>query len=259
MNRHLNWMLPLITGIVILGAWWLVTAVWADELIYFPGPGATFKAVWTERALLLPATWKTLWMAALGFGAAVAGGGFLAVLLASAKPVRLSLYPWVLVFQMVPVIILIPILQIWYSYDATKTIVSMTFVISFFPIVANTTMGLTSTDRGMLELFRSWRAAGWQTFLFLRAPYALPYFLTGLRIAAVLAPLGVITGDMLAGTSAGTSGLGFLLLNYRSEFRPDAVFAVALISAVLGFLFTAAVHWLSWLLLHRWHDSRSGE
>jgi NitT/TauT family transport system permease protein len=255
MKRSLHWLLPLATGVLILGAWWLVTTVWADRLIYFPGPWQVVKAVWTERAELLPATAKTLWMALAGFAAATAGGGVLALLLASARPVRLSLYPWVLALQMVPVVIMIPIFQIWYSYDAAKTIISMTFMISFFPIVANTTMGLVSTDRRLRELFRTWHALHWQEVLYLRIPYALPYFLTGLKIAAVLAPVGVITGDMLAGTSEGTSGLGFLLYKYRSEFRPDAVFAVALLSAVLGFVFAAAVYGLSWLLLHRWHDS----
>ncbi len=255
MKRTLHWTLPLATGALILGLWWLITTVWADRLIYFPGPWEVLEALWGERAELLPATWKTLWMALAGFAAAVTGGAALALALASTRPIRLSLYPWVLALQMVPVVIMIPIFQIWFRYDAVKTIVCMTFMISFFPIVANTTMGLTSTDRRLRELFRTWHARGWQEVLFLRIPFALPYFLTGVRIAAVLAPVGVITGDMLAGTSEGTSGLGFLLYKYRSEFRPDAVFAVALLSALLGFLFAAAIHGVSWLLLHRWHDS----
>ncbi|MGE9292490.1 MAG: ABC transporter permease [Puniceicoccales bacterium] len=255
MKRSLHWTLPLAAGVIILGAWWLITIIWAEQLIYFPNPLAVVKAVWTERAELLPATGKTFWMALAGFTSAVAGGAILSLALASAKPIRLSLYPWVLALQMVPVVIMIPIFQIWFSYDAVKTIICMTFMISFFPIVANTTMGLVSTDRRLRELFSSWHARHWQEFLHLRIPFALPYFLTGVRIAAVLAPVGVITGDMLAGTSEGTSGLGFLLYKYRSEFRPDAVFAVALLSALLGFLFAAAIHWVSWLLLHRWHDS----
>ena len=255
MKRSLHWILPLGTGVLILGLWWLVTRVWAEELIYFPGPWEVVKALWTERAELLPATGKTFWMALAGFAAGVTGGAVLALALASARPIRLSLYPWVLALQMVPVVIMIPIFQIWFAYDAAKTIVCMTFMISFFPIVANTTMGLVSTDRRLRELFRTWHARRWQEFLYLRIPFALPYFLTGLKIAAVLAPVGVITGDMLAGTSEGTSGLGFLLYKYRSEFRPDAVFAVALLSALLGFLFAGAIYGLSWLLLHRWHDS----
>lgn len=259
MKRSLHWILPLGTGMAILGLWWAVTTIWAEQLIYFPGPWAVVEAVWSDRAELLPATWKTLWMALAGFAAATAGGSILALALASTRPVRQSLYPWVLALQMVPVVIMIPIFQIWFSYDSVKTIVCMTFMISFFPIVANTTMGLVSTDRRLRELFQTWHARPRQEFLYLRIPFALPYFLTGLKIAAVLAPVGVITGDMLAGTSEGTSGLGFLLYKYRSEFRPDAVFAVALLSALLGFLFAAAIQALSWLLLHRWHDSSTGK
>ncbi|MEM9226755.1 MAG: ABC transporter permease [Verrucomicrobiota bacterium] len=254
--KALNIILPIVTGAFILGTWWLLTATGGHEWTFFPSPVEVLKAGWSERALLLPATVKTLWMAVLGFISAVLGGGLIALVLAISRPIRLSLYPWVLAFQTVPVVVMIPILLIWFDYNATLTIVTITFMISFFPVVANTTMGLTSTDRGMQELFRTWQASRWQTFLHLRIPFALPYFLTGLRIAAVLAPIGVITGDMLTGTSQGTASLGFLLAKFRSAFRPDAVFAVALISAFLGFFFTTFVYGLSWLLLRRWHDSQ---
>ncbi|MEM8549404.1 MAG: ABC transporter permease [Verrucomicrobiota bacterium] len=254
--KALNIILPSITGALILGTWWLLTTTGEHEWTYFPSPLEVLQAAWSERAVLVPATIKTLWMAVLGFLSAVLGGGIISLLLALSRPVRLSLYPWVLAFQMVPVVVMIPIFLIWFEYNAALTIITITFMISFFPVVANTTMGLTSTDRGMQELFRTWQASRWQTFVHLRIPYALPYFLTGLRIAAVLAPIGVITGDMLAGTSQGTASLGFLLTKFRSAFRPDAVFAVALISAFLGFLFTAVVYGLSWLLLRRWHDSQ---
>ncbi|MGA2052005.1 MAG: ABC transporter permease, partial [Opitutales bacterium] len=93
-----------------------------------------------------------------------------------------------------------------------------------------------------------------QEILLLRLPFALPYFLTGVKIAATLAPIGAIAGEFLAGTQPNT--LGYLLIIYRSNpGKMPEVFAVALVTCVLGFLFVAAVQLLTWLLLRRWHDS----
>jgi NitT/TauT family transport system permease protein len=93
----------------------------------------------------------------------------------------------------------------------------------------------------------------------LRLPYALPYFLSGVKIAATLAPIGAISGEFLAGTTP--DSLGYLLLIYRSDpGKMPEVFAIALVACLLGFVFVGAVRWLSWSLLHQWHESeRSGE
>jgi NitT/TauT family transport system permease protein len=100
------------------------------------------------------------------------------------------------------------------------------------------------------------RAKPWQEILFLRVPSALPYFFTGLRIVAVLAPIGAITGDYTAGSSAGDGGgLGFQAIIYSTQAKYPALFATAAVGCVLGFIFTGAVLALSWWALHQWHDS----
>jgi NitT/TauT family transport system permease protein len=135
-------------------------------------------------------------------------------------------------------------------------VVVITFLICFFPLVVNTTQGLISTDRNLVELFRMYRATKWQETFRLRVPAALPYFFTGLRIAAVLAPIGALVGDYTAGSSAGDGGgLGFQAIIYSSQAKYSALFATAAVTCVLGFVFAAAVHILSWLMLAKWHDS----
>jgi NitT/TauT family transport system permease protein len=120
----------------------------------------------------------------------------------------------------------------------------------------NAAQGLVSTDRTLLELFRSYRATRLQQLLHLRIPAALPYFFTGLRIAAVLAPIGALVGDYTAGSSAGDGGgLGFQALIYSSRAQYPALFATAIVTCILGFIFVAFVILLSWLTLRHWHDS----
>jgi NitT/TauT family transport system permease protein len=159
---------------------------------------------------------------------------------------------------MIPVVVLVPIFVIWF-HAGLRSITAIAFMISFFPVVASTTLGLVSTDRGLLELFTVLEATKTQEIFRLRLPYALPYFLSGVKIAATLAPIGAISGEFLAGTTP--DSLGYLLLIYRSDpGKMPEVFAIALVACLLGFVFVGAVRWLSWVLLHQWHESeRSGE
>jgi len=135
-------------------------------------------------------------------------------------------------------------------------LMAITFLIGFFPVVANTAFGLMSTDKSSLELFTMLGATRWQTMRYLRIPSAFPYYLAGLRIAATLAPIGAIMGEVFAGTpSANVTGLGFRIYIYHSRSQVPELFAAALCACVLGFLFVGAVKFLNWLLLHKWHDS----
>jgi len=248
-----QWQSPVLAGAAILALWYAAIAVFKIPAFILPAPHEILAAVGREQASLFPAAWRTGGVALAGFGAAVLGGAALALALASSRRVKAAVYPWVLVVQMVPVVVLVPIFVIWWG-AGTPSILAIAFVISFFPIVASTTLGLVSTDRGLLELFAVLQASKAQEIFLLRLPYALPYFLSGVKIAATLAPIGAISGEFLAGTTP--DSLGYLLLIYRSDpgKRPE-VFAIALVACALGFLFVGAVQLLSNRLLRHWHES----
>jgi len=166
-----------------------------------------------------------------------------------------SFYPYLMLLQMTPIIIFAPILVLWVG-PGLHSVVVITFLICFFPLVVNSTQGLISTDRNLVELFRMYRASRAQEILRLRVPAAFPYFFTGLRIAATLAPIGALVGDYTAGSSAGDGGgLGFQAIIFSSQAKYPALFATAAITCVLGFIFVAFVISLSWLVMHKWHDS----
>ncbi len=242
------------TGALLIEVWYALIVFGQQPAVILPAPHRILMAVFEEWDLLFPAVCRTGLSAVLGFIAAVGGGVVLAVILASSRILKMSIYPWVLVMQMIPVIVLIPIFVIWLG-EGIPSIIAITFMISFFPVTANTTLGLVSTDKELLQLFRMWNATKMQEILHLRVPYALPHFLTGVKIAGTLAPIGAITGDALAGAVSTYAGLGFLVQTYRAQLNTEAIFAVALVGCILGFLFVGTVYLLSWYLLHSWHES----
>ncbi len=219
-----------------------------------PLPGEIISAFWQERRILFNAAGETLIAALSGFLLAVVCGFTLAVILSSGPWIRRSLYPWIHVLQMTPVIVLIPFLILWIG-PGLPSIIAITFLISFFPVVASTTQGLLSTPETHRDLFRLYNANHWQKLLWLRVPFALPYFFNGLKISATLAVIGALTGEFFAGSSNGSSGLGFLIIIYKSQFKIDALAATALLACLLGLSFTGVVAVLRWYALRHWHES----
>jgi len=228
--------LPFLTGVGMILAWYGVClSLSADQRFLLPTPHEVARA-FVDKG---PALWGA------------------ALFLSLSPLVRASFYPYLMILQMTPIIVIAPILILWVG-PGLKSVVIITFLICFFPMVVNTTQGLISTDRNLVAFFKMCKATKWQEILLLRVPAALPYFFTGLRIAATLAPIGAIVGDYIAGNSAGgQGGLGFLTIIYSSQFQMGALFATAAVGCLLGFIFVAGVIALSWLALHKWHDSFS--
>lgn len=253
--RWIVWLPPLVSGALFVGLWYGIRFATGLKSWILPTPEEILAAAWREHATLLRAAGHTAVGALGGFLLAAGVGLALALGLGAARWLRSGLYPWLLILQMTPVIVLAPIIVLW-AGPGLPGIITVTFLISFFPVVVNTTQGLLSADAPRVDLFRMYGATRMQELRLLRLPAALPYFLAGLRIGATLAPIGAIFGEYLVGNAAGgTGGLGFLVYSYNVQIKIPALFATALIGCLLGFVFVAAVEWLNWLLLHHWHDS----
>ena len=252
-------LLPAVTGALFIAFWYGIHFLLAEEMRFLlPTPDAIVRAFHDNRDALTRAALNTTKGALLGFALAIGISFAAALVLSLSSLVRTSLYPYLMILQMTPIVVIAPILVLWVG-AGIQSVTFITFLICFFPLVVNTTQGLVSTDRNLVELFRMWRTSRWQQLIYLRVPAALPYFFTGLRIAAVLAPIGALVGDYTAGSSAGDGGgLGFQAIIYSSQARYPALFATAAVTCLLGFIFTAAVLSLSWVALHQWHDSYDG-
>lgn len=248
--------LPAFAGALFVVLWYgLHFYISEDRRFFLPTPGAILSAFGEYRSTLARATIVTFQGALLGFGLAVVVGFGLALLLSISPIVRASLYPYLMALQLTPIPILAPICIIWFG-PGLNSIVLLTFAVSFFPLVVNTTQGLVSVDRNLVELFRLYRATQTQELFLLRVPAALPYFFIGLRIAAILAPVAAVVADMSAGTSANDGGgLGFHAVIFSSQAKYPALFATAAVTCVLGFVFNAVIVSLGWWSLRHWHDS----
>ena len=255
-KKFLNVLLPAALGAVVVAVWFAVhLSLSPDFRFLLPTPTAIAQAAWDNAGTLAHAALNTAEGGLLGFGLAVIVSFALSLLLSLSPVVRASLYPYLMALQMTPLPVLAPICVIWFG-GGLKSVSLLTFVIAFCPLVVNTTQGLISVDRHLVELFRMYRASPMQQLFLLRVPAALPQFFTGLRIAATIAPVGAVVAEMNAGSSAGDGGgLGFLVIIYSSMAKYPALFATAAVTCLLGFILSAGVLTLSWLALHKWHDS----
>ena len=214
-----------------------------------PPPSAILQTLRREGSELWGAAMETGWAALVGFLMSAAGGVLAAIVLSSAAWVQRAFYPYAVFFQTVPVIAIAPLLVVWLGYGP-PTVVASAFIVSVFPVVANTLAGLLSTDPALRDLFRLYGATWPATLLKLRLPFALPAVLTGLRIAAGLAVIGAIVGEFIAG-----GGLGGVIDVSLTQQRVDKVFAGVLLASVLGLTLFLAINLISRLVLRRWHAS----
>lgn len=249
-------LLPALTGALAIAVWYGIRfRLDPDMRFLLPAPDEVLRAFREHSGALAHAALNTSQGTLLGFGLAIVVSVLLAFALSLSPFVRTSLYPYLMALQMTPLPVLTPICVIWVG-AGLKSVALLTFVIAFFPLVVNTTQGLISTDRNLVELFRLYRATPLQQMFLLRVPAALPYFFTGLRIAATIAPIGAVVADMNAGSSYGDGGgLGFQAIIYAAQAKYPALFATAVTTCALGFVLNAVVLTLAWLALHKWHDS----
>lgn len=254
MSRRL--LLPIATGVLLFGLWLaLHAALPPSQRFLLPTPWRILTVAGERSAELANATLWTATAALGGFALATTVAIGFSLLLASSRLLRAALYPYVMLLQMVPIIIIAPLLILWVG-PGLPSVIIVTFLISFFPMVVNNTQGLLSVDRNLVDLFRMSKATAWQQLWLLRVPSSLPYFFAGLRIAAVLAPIGALTGDYLVGTSTGNNaGLGFTAMICSTRSEIPALYATAFIACALGWLFVGSVSAAAWAVMHRWHDS----
>jgi len=214
-----------------------------------PRPSSVLKVFIEDTNELARAFYETSMAAGFGFVLSFVVGTMTAIVLSISPLIRRAILPYAIFFQTVPVIAIAPLLVIWFGFGM-PTVIASAFIVSIFPIIASTLLGLQSTDPALIELFRLYSASPAKLLLKLKVPFALPQIFSGLRIAAGLAVIGAIVGEFIAG-----GGLGAVVDVARTQQRTDKVFAAVLLSAALGLIFVSAVNLCGWLALRRWHAS----
>jgi NitT/TauT family transport system permease protein len=220
---------PIAGIIVILAAWAL--ACWAGNLptVVLPTPDKVFFAFIKRFDLLMSEGWVTLKETLYGFVLAVVIGIPLAVAIANSRALNLMFYPLLIGLQSVPKVALAPILLVWLG-TGIESKLAIVWLVAFFPIIVDTTAGLRSTPRELLELAQTLRATPTQIFLKVQFPAALPFVITGAKVAITLAVIGAVIGEFVGSSE----GLGYLLLSATSQLDTPLAFAALFALSFLG-------------------------
>ena len=249
---------PLAVGAAILALWEVVVRVNGIPPYILPGPLAIAKSLWTDGPSLLGSLLVTLRVTIAALAAAAVLGGAIAVLFSLSRVLELSLFPYAVILQVTPIVAIAPLIIIWVREPFLALLVCA-WIVAFFPIVSNTTVGLNSADRNLLMLFQLYGASRRQVLFYLRLPTALPYFLAGLRISGGLALIGAVVAEFVAGTGGSETGLAFRILEAGYRLAIPRLFAALLLLSLTGIVIYLLLDALSRRLLHHWHESASAD
>ena len=257
-QRWLRVVAPLLVGAAFLSAWeWAVT-YWEVKPYILPAPSRIAESLWTDGPSLLQALLVTLRVTLAALAAAALFGGAIALLFSLSRIVELSFLPYAVILQVTPIVAIAPLIIIWVREPFLALLVCA-WIVAFFPIVSNTTLGLNSADRNLLDLFRLYGASRWQVLAHLRLPTALPYFLAGLRISGGLALIGAVVAEFVAGTGGADTGLAFRILEAGYRLAIPRLFAALFLLSAAGIVIYLALDFLSRRVLRHWHESATGD
>lgn len=249
-----RWLAPLTLAALAIGAWDLVVRIKGIPPYILPGPELVLGSLINDWPTLWPSLLVTLKITFMALAAAIIGGVGLAVLFSLSRWIELSLFPFAVILQVTPIIAVAPLILI-YVDNTYLALLLCAWIVAFFPILSNTTLGLNSADHNLRDLFQLYRASRWQQLVLLRLPAAMPYFLGGLRIAGGLSLIGAIVAEFAAGTAGTGSGLAYRILEAGYRLNIPRMFAALILISLTGIVIFLALTLLQHLVLRRWHES----
>jgi len=242
--------------VMSLAIWfWDRLVVWNEiEPYILPRPGLVLSTLIEDWGTLSASLLVTLQITGLALLVAVVGGVGLAVLFSLSRFAEMSFSPFAVILQVTPIVSIAPLIFI-YVESRLVGLLLCAWIVAFFPILANTTLGLKSADHNLRDLFTIYRANRWQRLVHLQLPSALPYFLGGLKIAGGLALIGAVVAEYVAGTGGIGSGLAFRILEAGYRLQIPRMFAALILIALTGVIIYAATSLIAHLALRKWHES----
>ena len=234
-------------------------AIWRYQIqpYVLPAPSLIFRTLVTDWRVLFDSLITTLITTLEGFAAAAIGGIGLALLFNQSKLLEYSLFPYAVILQVTPVIAIAPLLLIY--LPQTTAVVVCAWIVAFFPVLSNTTLGLNSVDRNLAGLFQLYGASRLQTLRYLKLPAALPFILGGLRIAGGLSLIGAVVAEIAAGSAGAGSGLAYRIAESGYRLNIPRMFAALLLLSAAGIVIYGLLALISHLVLRRWHESALGK
>lgn len=252
-ERVMRGVLPFAALALGILVWDLVVRINDIQPYVLPSPGLVIRTLIADWPILWSSLLVTLNVTLQALVLAFIGGVALAIAFNKSRLVEYSFYPYAVILQVTPVIAIAPLLLIYLPQHAA--VLACAWIVAFFPVLANTTLGLNSVDRNLAELFRLYGASGWQVLRDLKLPAALPYMLGGLKIAGGLSLIGAVVAEIAAGSAGAGSGLAFRIAESGYRLNIPRMFAALILLSVAGVVIFAALSLVSHLILRRWHES----
>lgn len=251
-----GWLPPVLAFVAIIAVWYGIAALFAAQGRGFlwPYPHDVIHSAVAEPAAIAqiyPALLNTVLVAVTGLIVAVVLGVAIAVLMAQARWVERSFFPYAVVLQCVPILAITPLIGSIIGFNFAGKVV-VTVIISLFPLIANTLFGLQATDKGQRELFQLQAASRWTRLVKLQFPAAMPSFVVGLRNAAGLSVIGAVIGDQLMGQ--GSPGLGTAISVFSSRIQAPETWAALLVASLFGVAVFLLFGLIGRLAVGRWFD-----
>ncbi|MGE0035853.1 MAG: ABC transporter permease [Xanthobacteraceae bacterium] len=256
LDRVLRALLPVVVLALTVFAWDYVVERNKIPPYVLPGPRLVFDTLVSDWGVLSASLMVTLTTTLQGFALAVIGGVGLAILFNQSRLIEYSLYPYAVILQVTPIVAVAPLLLIYLPQHLA--VLACAWIVAFFPVLANTTLGLKSVDRNLTDLFRLYGASRWQVLRDLKLPAAMPYVLSGLKIAGGLSLIGAVVAEIAAGSAGAGSGLAFRIVESGYRLNIPRMFAALLLLSVAGVVIFFALSLFSHLMLRRWHESALG-
>jgi NitT/TauT family transport system permease protein len=255
MNAVLKSAAPIALGAAVLALWQFLVRHYNVPIFVLPAPSDIAQAFVDNFGSLMASLWTTLRVTLEAFVLAVAGGVALAIVFSQSRLIENALYPYAVVLQVTPVVAIAPLILIWVGFERINLVlVIVAFIVAFFPILSNTTLGLRSTDHNLIDLFRLYGATRRQILTCLQLPSALPYLLGAMKISGGLALIGAVVAEFVAGSGT-ASGLAWRIVEAGNRLEIAKMFAALGLLAALGIAIFSALSLVEWTLLHRWHES----
>ena len=244
---------PILVLILFLFLWSVAAQVYNLPFL-LPGPMAVAGAFINDIDIILIGASLTIQEALFGYLSAIIIGIVSAAIMSQSRMLESSFYPYAILLQAVPVVAVAPLIVLWFGFEM-RSVIIVSFIISLFPIINNTLLGLKSTSINLVELFQLHNKSRLVAFYKLRLPAAIPNIIAGLRISAGLSVIGAIVGEFIIGSGSEDGGLGVQIIYAQAELETALVMALIVSATIMGFAFFMTVTTLGHFLLRKWHES----
>ena len=248
-----NFIPPILVLILFLAVWSIAAHLY-NMAFLLPNPLQVAQAFVADIDMVIGGLWITFQEALYGYLLAISIGITFAAIMSQSKILERSFYPYAILLQTLPAVAVAPLIVLWFGFEM-KSVVIISLIISLFPIINNTLLGLKSTSINLVELFQLHSSSKFVNFFKLRFPAAIPNIIAGLRISAGLSVIGAIVGEFIIGSGSEGGGLGVMIMYAQANLETPLVIALILTATALGFVFFMSVTTLGHYLLKNWHES----